>query len=278
MKKSQICYAIWPWGIKSKESIETALREVTEIGYKSFEISKQVIALFDMKADNFRELLAPYDIKAESFYYGIPSKGKEQDLFVNLEKELQFIADLGVKRVCLQGVYGRPEGDVMDDAGRAHNLNLMNRFARIAEGFGVATNVHPHVGTYFMYEDEIDYVLQNTDPALIHFAPDTAHIAAAGADPVEVVRRYVGRVNFTHLKDYRLGDEITSQGWVDSGVPIMDCFHGLGMGSIDFPEIFRVLDNAGYTGPLCAELDRTPTTHKDSAQKNFDYMNQLLED
>lgn len=277
MKKSQICCAIWPWGIKTKESMETAIKEVTEIGYKAFESVRQVIMLFDMKSAPCKELLNQYNIKAESFYFHLPEKGMEQELFANLEKELQFVADLGVKRVCLQGVGGRPEGE-MDAAEREYNLSLMNKFAGIAKGFGVATNVHPHVDTYFMYEDEIDYVMQNSDPNLIHFAPDTAHIAAAGADPVEVVRRYADRVNFTHLKDYRLGDEITSKGWVDSGVPIMDCFKGLGMGSIDFPEIFRILDNAGYTGPLCAELDRTPTTHKDSAKKNFDYLNKYLQD
>ena len=161
---------------------------------------------------------------------------------------------------------------------REYNLNMINKFATVAKEFDLATNVHPHVGTYFMYEDEIDFVMENTDPKLVHFAPDTAHIAAAGANAVEVIKRYADRVNFTHLKDYRLGDEVTSEGWVDSGVPIMDCFHGLGMGTIDFPAIFKILDEVGYTGPLCAELDKTPTTHKDSAKKNYDYLSKYLED
>ena len=66
------------------------------------------------------------------------------------------------------------------------------------------------------------------DPDLISLAPDTAHIAAAGADPVAMIRKYANRVKFIHLKDYKLGDSVTSSGWVDSGVPIMTCFHELG--------------------------------------------------
>jgi len=278
MKKSQICYAIWPWGSKAIENMETAMREVREVGYRSIEIGKQTIPLFDMKAARCQELLDRYGLKAESFYFNIPSRGREQEAFVNLEKEMQFVAELGIKRVCLQAVYGRPEGDVMDDVARAHNLNLMIKFAEIAKQFDVETNVHPHVDTYLMYEDEIDFVMQNTDPDLIHFTPDTAHLAAAGANPVEVIRRYADRVNFTHLKDYRLGDQIASEGWVDSGVPIMDCFRELGAGTVDFPEIFNVLDKAGYTGHLCVELDRSPSTNMESAKKNFEYISNLLED
>lgn len=278
MKKSQICCAIWPWGIKSKESMETAIKEVTEIGYKSFESVRQAIGIFEMDSKPCLELMDKYGITADSFYFHLPFKGKEDEIFGNLERELQFVCELGIKRLCLQGVCGRPENDIMDEAEREYNLNMINKFANIAKEFDLATNVHPHVGTYFMYEDEIDYVMENTDPKLVHFAPDTAHIAAAGADPVAVVKRYAERVNFTHLKDYRLGDEVTSEGWVDSGVPIMDCFHGLGMGTVDFPEIFKILDEVGYSGPLCAELDKTPTTHKDSAKKNFDYLNKYLED
>ena len=183
---------------------------------------------------------------------------------------------MGVNIVTLQGTNGRPE--VMDDAARKANLDSMVKFATIAKKYGITTNVHPHVNTYFMFEDEIDFVMENTDPDLISLAPDTAHIAAAGADPVKVISKYVDRVKFIHLKDYKLGDGVTSSGWVDSGVPIMTCFCELGEGTVDFPAIFKILESVNYDGPLCIELDRPPVSNVASAKKNFDYLSKFLED
>lgn len=277
MKKSQMTYAIWPWGLRTKENMEQAIREITEIGFKSFESVRQAIHIFDLNVSECKKMLDKYGIKAESFYYHLPSKGEENSVFQGIEKEFQFISELGVKRLTLQGVYGRPDNG-MNDEEREYSLSLINKFAKIAKEFDLATNVHPHVGTYFMYEDEIDHIMENTDKDLVYFAPDTAHIAATGADPVEVIRRYADRVNFVHLKDYKVGDQIKFGGWVNSDVPIMDCFHGLGMGNVDFPEIFKILDSVNYEGPMCIELDKPPVSNKESAQKNYDYLCKYLED
>ncbi len=278
MKKIQMCYATWPWGVKTKEEAIIAAKEVSEIGFKNFESVKNAIYAYDFDLNEYKNMLDSFGLTAKSFYFHLPKAGEEATLFDTLEKELDFVSKLGVTLATLQGVNGRPEGDVMDEASKKYNLDMTLKFAEIAKKYGITTNVHPHTNTYFMYEDEIDYVLNNTDENLISFAPDTAHIAAAGGDPVEVIKRHAKRVKFTHLKDYRLGDEVTSKGWVDSGVPIMSCFHGLGVGTINFPEIFKILDEAGYTGPLCIELDKPPVSNFDSAKKNYDYLSKFLED
>lgn len=276
MKKSQMSYAIWPWGTKTKEQAVQAAKDITEIGFRSFESVKTSMYAYDLNHKEYKAMLDSFGLKAESFYFHIPAVGSDDVLFGNLEKELEFAAEMGVKLATLQGTHGRPE--VMDEAAKALNLASMNKFARIAKTFGITTNVHPHVNTYFMFEDEIDYVMNNTDPSLISLAPDTAHIAAAGADPVAVIKRYADRVRFVHLKDYKFGDDVTDSGWVDSGVPIMTCFHALGDGTINFPAIFEILDSVGYTNPLCIELDRPPVSNVASAKQSYDYLSRYLED
>ena len=277
MKKSQISYAIWPWGTQTKEQAELAAKEITEIGYRSFESVKGAMYAYDLNSKEYKAMLDKFNLKAESFYFHIPAPGLEdENLFNNLEKELQFVAEMGVTRVTLQGTYDRPE--VFGQKEHEYNLNNMNRFAKIAKTFGLDTNVHPHVYTFFMFPEDIHYVMQNSDPDLIHFAPDTAHISAAGGNPVEIIRQYADRVNFTHLKDYKLGDDVTDSGWVDSDVPIMTCFHALGDGTIDFPEILKILDSVNYTGPLCCEFDKPPVSNAASAKQNYDYLCKYLED
>lgn len=276
MKKSQITYATWPWGTQTREQAIEAARDVTSLGYKNFESVKGAMYAYDLNYVDYKAMLDEYGLKPVSFYFHIPPIGEEENLFKNLDKELEFVVAMGVKIVTLQGTHGRP--DVMDEAARRANLDSMIKFAKIAKKHGITTNVHPHVNTYFMFEDEIDYVMENTDPALISLAPDTAHIAAAGADPVKVIRKYADRVNFIHLKDYKLGDEVTDKGWVDSGVPIMTCFHELGKGNVKFSEIFKILDDVNYAGPLCIELDKAPISNIESAKKNLEYISKLLDD
>ena len=276
MKKSQITYAIWPWGTQTREQAVEAARDVTSIGYKAFESVKSALYAFDLDHKEYSAMLDSYGLKAVSFYFHIPAIGEEEKLFGNLDKELSLVAAMGIKIVTLQGTHGRPE--VMDEAAKRQNLDSMIKFAKIAKKYGITTNVHPHVNTYFMFEDEIDYVMENSDPDMLSLAPDTAHIAAAGADPVKVIRKYADRVRFIHLKDYKLGDDVTDSGWVDSGVPIMTCFHELGKGTVNFPEIFKILDGVNYDGPLCIELDKPPVSNIESAKNNYDYLCKFVED
>lgn len=276
MKKSQFTCAIWPWGTQTKEQAVEAAKDVTEIGYTAFESVKMAMYAYDLNYKEYKDMLNSYGLKAVSFYFHIPPVGQEEILFGNLEKELEFVKAMGVDIVTLQGTNGRPE--VMDDAARKANLDSMVKFATIAKKYGITTNVHPHVNTYFMYEDEVDFVMENTDPDLLSLAPDTAHIAAAGADPVKMIKKYIDRVKFIHLKDYKFGEGITSSGWVDNGVPVMTCYRELGKGTIDFPAIFKILEDAGYEGPLCVELDKAPISNVISAKNNFDYLSKFLED
>ncbi len=277
MKKSQFTYAVWPWGTKTREQAAEAAKEVTAIGYTTFESVKASMYAFDLDAKAYKEFLDAYGLRPVSFYFHLPTVEDPDNFFGNLDAELQFVKDMGVNIVTLQGTRGRPEG-MSDDEAKKLNLDRTIRFATLAKKYGITTNVHPHVNTFFMFEDEVDYVMENTDPALISLAPDTAHIAAAGADPVAMIRKYADRVKFIHLKDYKLGDDVTSSGWVDSGVPIMTCFHELGEGTVNFPEIFKILDSVGYDGPLCVELDKAPISNADSAKKSYDYLCRFAED
>jgi inosose dehydratase len=269
MNKSQLSYAIWPW--KDKEA---ALAEITAIGYRRCETTRQTISDYHYDAPRYAEMLARYGVTADSFYFHLPAPGQESELFDVLERELKFVAALGTPRVTLQGVRGRP--DTMDDEACSYQLAQVRTFLDYAKSFGLAVNMHPHVGTYFMYPDEIDWLMERVEPSELGFAPDTAHIAAADGDPTAIVRKYASRVGFTHLKDYKLGDSVSYGGWVNSGIPIMEGFHGLGLGVVDFPEIFRILDAAGYDGPLCAELDRAPVSNAESARLSYEYMCSLL--
>ncbi|MBQ7033731.1 MAG: TIM barrel protein [Clostridia bacterium] len=268
MDKSRITAAIWPWGTETREQMEVAAQEVSNIGYECFESVKQAIYAFDLDLDAYREVLKRYNIKPVSFYYHIPKRGEEHTLFENLEKELEFVANLDVKRVCLQGTIGRPK--VMDNSVMDSELEIITKFATIAKNFGITTNLHPHINTYVMYENEIEYCFENLPASLVSFAPDTAHLVAGKCDPCKVIEKYIDRVNFTHFKDIP-ANGTSSCGFAESGVELF-LYSELGTGCVDFRRVFDLLKNAGYDGPLCAELDHPPMSNSISALNNYKFL------
>ncbi len=269
MDMSRITAAIWPWGTQTKDQMELAAKEITEIGYKSFESVKAAIYAYDLNLKDYREVLERYDLQPASFYFHLPEVAASETVFENLDRELEFVANLGVKRICLQASWSRPE--VLTASDMAFEVDLIGRFAERTKGFGITSNIHPHHNTWVMYENEIDYVLQNLSADIISFAPDTAHMVAGNCDPVKVIKKHVNRVNFTHFKDIK-GVEVKSEGLASAGMEVYSNFCELGQGMVDFKQIFDILKAANYDGPLCEELDQAPVSNAASAKNNFAYL------
>lgn len=276
MYNSELCYAIWSWGTKTKEGTESAYRDVSKIGFSSVENVRHTIETYNRDVKEFSNLYEKYGIKSESFFFGLPFKGNEVEFFKGLEKDLEFVAETGTKRITLQGTAGRPEGE-MTEAEMAHNVRYITEFAKLAKNFDLTVGVHNHVNNYTMYANEIDYVMENTDPSLVHFVPDTGHMAAAGVNPAEFVKKYADRISFTHLKDYKMGDSNSFGGWSEDIIPVTRCFHPLGEGIINCREILDILTKCGYKEPLCVELDLAHPTHYDGAKSNYNYLKEYFE-
>lgn len=266
MDKSRITAAIWSWGTDTREEMELAAKEISAIGYTSFESVKAAIYAYDLDLNAYRQVLDKYNLTPASFYFLMPAYGEEAELFGNLERELEFITELGVKRICLQATEGRPA--VMDSAALDYELSLIQRFSEKTQKFGIVPNLHPHYNTWVMYQEEIDCVFKNLDSNTIQFAPDTAHLVAAGCDPVAVIKKYIDRVNFTHFKDIKA----QPNGYAAAGKSVYTNFCELGTGCIDFRSIFDVLKAANYDGPLCEELDFAPVSNAESAKNNFNFL------
>jgi len=269
LDKSRITAAIWPWGTQKREEMEQAAREVTEIGYTSFESVKAAIYAYDLDLDAYKEVLKKYNLKPASFYFHLPAYGEEDSIFSTLDKELDFIAKLGVTRICLQATRIHP--GKLDKKQLEFELKTVEKFARRTKSFGVTSNLHNHHNTWVMYENEIDNILQNLGPDIISFAPDTAHLVAGNCDPVKVIKKYADRVNFTHLKDIKSA-VLESGGIAPEGMEVYKNFCELGQGCVNFRKIFDILKEVNYSGPLCEELDRAPVSNKESAKNNYKYI------
>lgn len=265
MSSPKFACAIWTWGTSTKEQFISALKDVSSIGYKYVESTKPTINVFKDDFSGFESICREYDIKAASFYFHLTGT-KENDID-DLENKLDFMKLAGVECISIQALGTRTKAtkEQLD-----YTLDTVIKMSKLCKPYGIYPCLHPHCHTSVMYEDEIDFVMQNTDPDLLYFGPDTAHLLGGGCDPVEIFDRYKDRIRFTHMKDLKGTKANTAENV--GGIDVYSNFIELGRGDVDFAGVFNVLKEVGYDGYLTSELDRSSTTNKESAKINLEYM------
>ena len=155
-----------------------------------------------------------------------------------------------------------------------------DRIARtILDECGLRTVFHHHCGGYVETPEEVDRLLQATDPELVGLCLDTGHYRFGGGDSAEAVRRYAGRIRHVHFKDCDPGVAARSrrEGWGYFESVRQGVFCELGKGEVDFPAVLEELLRAGYTGWIVVEQDVHPGmgTPKESAGRNRAYLRSL---
>jgi inosose dehydratase len=266
MGKAKFAYTVWQWGVENRQQFVQALKDVTAAGYEYFESVKAAIDVFGDDVAGFKALCDEYGAQPNGFYFHLT--GDWDNDVEDVRRKLPFMAECGIHRMNVQAT-----GSTGTKATRAeleYDLRAIDAIAEMVKKCDILPCLHPHHNTTVMYEDEIDFIMENTDPALVAFGPDTAHLVAGGCDPVQVIAKYAGRVKFIHLKDI-VGGSAESAGY-RAGVEVYTNFRELGEGGIDFPSIFKILDDAGYDGFLTAELDISRFGHRESAAITMAYL------
>lgn len=271
MPKAKLAYAIWPWGLKEKSQMITALKDIKEIGYQYFESVATAVDLFRNDLKEFQDIVNEYQVFPVSFYFW--NRGDKENDVETVKNSLDFLAANNIKRMNVQATGKKGGGATPGELQQV--VETLQAIGKAAKPYGILPCIHPHANTMVMFENEIDFVMQNTDPAEVGFGPDTAHMAVGKCDPVAVTKRYAERVGFTHLKDVRKEQPVEGDAGKNEGFEIYSDFLELGEGEVDIPGFVKVLENVDYDGYLTIELDRSRTSNKDSAAINMRYMRQL---
>lgn len=165
-----------------------------------------------------------------------------------------------------------------DDAQWAAMVAGLNHLGRLAAEAGMQLCYHHHMGTGVMTRAEVDRLMAETDPEVVHLLLDTGHLYWAGDDPLAMARAYADRIRHVHLKDIRHDVMVqcnqTDRSFIES--VIEGVFTVPGDGVIDFAPIFRVLADANYAGWLMveAEQDALKANPLDYARKARAYIRQ----
>jgi inosose dehydratase len=127
----------------------------------------------------------------------------------------------------------------------------VNGQAEACARWGIHVALHNHLGTLVESQEELEAFLERCPDCRLIL--DTAHLAAAGGDPVEIVRRYVDRIEVMHLKDWiTTHPEVSLKEWPKRG---RFCELGAGNIGLDNAEVMHALVAAGWDGWVLVEHD-----------------------
>lgn len=144
---------------------------------------------------------------------------------------------------------------------------------------GLRTVFHHHCAGYVETPDEIDILLNLTDPSLLGLVLDMGHYAFGGGNPLEALKKYRERIWHIHYKDCEpaLAIKSRNQKWnyfksVENGV-----FCELGKGSVDFKAITAELKAQKYSGWIVVEQDVLPGmgNPKQCALRNREFLKSI---
>lgn len=140
---------------------------------------------------------------------------------------------------------------------RAEMYRVLQRAMEIADSNGLVPVLHPHVGGYIEFEDEIEDAVAELG---IQLCLDSGHLAYAGADPVDMIRRHSHRLAHFHFKDVRREvlarvseERLGFWAAIEAGV-----FCPMGDGVVRPDQVVSALAEVGYEGYATIEQDRVP--------------------
>ena len=119
---------------------------------------------------------------------------------------------------------------------------------------------HHHMGTGVQTTEEIDRLMELTDPAKVKLLFDTGHLVFSGEDPVHIYQKYQDRIKHIHFKDIRSSvvKDVKEQQMSFLNAVKSGAFTVPGDGMIDFKPIWEAIDASGYEGWIVVEAEQDP--------------------
>ncbi|MGE5507866.1 MAG: sugar phosphate isomerase/epimerase family protein, partial [Chitinophagales bacterium] len=233
--------------------------------------------LWDPRLDGF----APAEVK------GNPKAIREWAI-QEMKYTAQAAANLGCRVVT--GFMGSPiwkfwysfpqTTEEMVEAGFRQILDLwtpiLDEFDRLGVRF--ALEVHPTEIAFDYYSAQRLLEVFGRRPAL-GFNFDPSHLVWQGVKPHLFLRDFADRIYHVHMKDAGVHLDGRS-GLLGSHLTFGDArrgwnFRSLGHGSVDFEEIIRALNDAGYTGPLSVEWEDSGMDREHGAREAREFVRKV---
>ncbi|MDN3018839.1 sugar phosphate isomerase/epimerase [Paenibacillus sp. BSR1-1] len=254
------------------------LRKIKELGFNAVEVTQ--IQMTEENVAELRRASVDFDIKIASISApldtmpGMPgeSLAKDFDKIVNDCRILDcnFIR-IGMMPITLMG----QKDKVMEYIHTAEEMA-----ERLAE-YGIELYYHNHHIEFEKYDNECLLDIMKNNTTKLGFELDVHWAQRGGENPINVIKRFAGRVSLIHLKDYRIGHmDLTADDFKDMGkfmqkfTNIIE-FAELGQGNLDIKGIIDAGVESGVQYYLIEQDDTYGRDPFDCLKESADYLREI---
>ncbi len=282
-----------------------SIDEASEVGYHWIETFWPYVARWENNPQGLKDELAKRNLKLETVSNGggmrtdFVDASQRAGVVEDHMKLVNFIKGFGCDHLKINIGGKRTPGDE-----KVAYKDMATTFSEIGKrmtDMGMKFGIHAHLDSAFETRQDVDAIMELTNPKDVYLICDTGHVSMAGMDPVKLTRDYTSRIIEYHMKDVapenkggykgppmgRLragagegrsrGQQAQQEESVPASVRFRDRhFFELGRGGVDFPAILQILNDASWKGWMTVELDSTITTAKGSCTVSKQYLEQVL--
>lgn len=257
---------------EASRDFEGTLKALKEMGYEGAELA----GTYGLSAKEIRS--AAEEAGIDLFSAHVPLS----DLRADPEATVALYKDIGCRWIVVP--YLMPE-DRPQSGGFEKTIEDMERISAVCAAFGIRLCYHNHDFEFFRMPDgryALDLLYDRLPANRLQTELDTCWVHVAGEDPAAYVRKYAGRAQLVHLKDYD-GDKsddmyalIGIKKERDPNAEPFD-FRPVGSGKMPIPEVIEAARAAG-TEWLIVEQDEPARgeTRMDSVRKSMEYLKTVL--
>jgi len=268
-----------PWG---KDGLIHALAEVERAGFRGVETTADVVEQFEDRVGVFNEILVQHRLELTAIVAG-GSKWPGMNLDEEVERGVnvaRFLRSVGAKVMVLYPPRPNPDEPLEDELDLLPAATAYGEIARRTQEQGVATCLHPEVGTLVDSPRMLDQFIEMSDPEAMKLCVDIGFLAEAKVPMAAFLKEHRKRLGHVHLKDIR-GKDMKPRKYVGKGKhKILTHPHvtELGKGDLELEEFVEMVMDEKYSGWMTVEFDSEKGhTHSQLAAACYAYAEQHLD-
>jgi inosose dehydratase len=245
-----------------------------------------ILKTYNMTAAQLEREVSKRNLYVATISFGgaVNDPAQHKRVVESAREAMRFLQNFGARHLVIFPPARVKPGQDADAAFRSMCAGF-NLIGEAAGEMGFQAGIHNHLDEMVQGPDEVDRCMSMTDPKLVHFFPDTAHLHLGGSDVVRMFEKYKDRLSFMDYKDARWTTPKTDlklpNGKIhakdSSEAKFFESIYDLGDGDIDFPACHRILKQIGYKGWICVDLDRTRNGPRSSYERCGKYVVERLE-
>lgn len=295
-------YAVNQWRVTEVDFVrrdqwESALKVMSVSGFRGVEIGDHTIggaatvAAYFGSARGFLDFLHGCGVdRVCSFSSSLPGSptnaGDHERIGASAKRTAAFLREVGGSCLVVRpmGSYWR-EAPVTEEKIKTA-AECWNRVGKSTQEEGIQTTLHIDFLCGIHGQADIENLLKYTDPRLVGLAIDTAELAIAGVDPVELYDKHHDRVKHFHFKDATVADTLGEYKMANADSLLLAAggkrgverwFFEMGApgGLVDFKALMASMKQHNYDGLVVVESDQSPHP-EESVMLNGWYVKQVL--